>query len=355
MGFSNSNKILKNIDLHSDSFGGEVKYYLKKMRISVKEMAIRARITPRYLTQLFNNEHRDIFASVIEAMENAFDLKSGDLFQVYKYYNSKKLAIQSQKLDYLFEKFGINFLIKHPEFSQAIKIAFSEDMNDIAKLMILKRFYGVYWLEDYIKILDTIVISNHEIYRKRPNALVWIRYCELQVERIKNLPHLGIFRSTNFTYTFEKILSYMCIKEYSFAHRIALIKNFLAEKGIVLITKTYIEDSFVRAITLKKGLVRYIFLSDMHKNEGFIFFALLHEIIHTYYPNKKEDEVNIFLKNAYEEWKAKNEKHEIVALTKVCYLRVKAGNYFEISKLPSEDRKFYHDIIKNHQYVKFEE
>ncbi|TPR53400.1 helix-turn-helix transcriptional regulator [Metamycoplasma neophronis] len=341
------------IKLHGKTFSEELQYYLKKFKMTQRELSLRINVSAKYLNQILNNQFQEISASIIEALEYAFDLEAGSLIQVYNMYVNGEEVNKTKDFKQLTEKFGIQFLMKHPELAMMAKIKVDNDMTDTCKLIMLKKFYGVKKLEDYATYLKEHVMAEYSNYINKPNSIVWMRYCELSLARCVEHEQEGVFRLTFFEMVMKKLLNVMARREQSFTKRIETIKKYLFKKGIILITKPYIHNSFIRAISLKKRGTRYIFLSDMYNNEAFIFFSLLHEVVHCFYPDNSEEQTDIMLEDAYNKWENMTQSNY-----KAIYDAIHAHEQAHLSHDKDPDADISH-IVKliqeRYPYVEFED
>lgn len=288
------------IELHGKNFSDEINWFLKKYEMTQKELALRLGLSVKHINSILNDEIGDVFVSVLEGLEYAFRIPSGALTKIYHEYANRKISDNSEKIKFILNSFGINFLIEHPELAAPFNIKVEEEMSPYVKLMRLKKFYGVSNLEDYKTYLQEHILAEDKKYINKPNTYVWIRFCELSIDYDNN--NIGVFRKSVFDIIMRKTLNIMSNPEITFFEKIKRIKKFLATKGIVLVTKPFIENSFIRGITIKKGGKRYIFLSDMLHCEPFIFFTLLHEIVHCYFPYFKEEEIDKKVIEEYNHW-----------------------------------------------------
>ncbi|AWX42853.1 Uncharacterised protein [Metamycoplasma cloacale] len=294
---------LKDIVLHGNTFSEEIKYYLSKFQMTQKELSIRLGLSIKHVNSIINNEIADISVSILEGLEYAFRLETGSLTAVYHMYSNLKATRTSANIEEQLKKFGINFIIDHPELSYPFNIRITEQMPLHLKFLNLKRFYGVSSLNDYPEYLKEHVLAEYGKYFNKPNSYIWIRFCELSVKFDNNKP-VGVFRKGLFSPIIKTLLIIMSNEELTFEKKIAKIKDYLLTKGIILITKHFIEKSAIRGITLKKGGKRYIFLSDMYNVECYIFFALLHEIVHCYFPEETEENIDLKVIEEYKKYES---------------------------------------------------
>ncbi|WP_051520264.1 helix-turn-helix domain-containing protein [Metamycoplasma spumans] len=302
------------VKLHGNSFSEELQYYLKKFKMTQRELSLRINVSTKYLNQILNNEFQDLSASLIEAIEYAFDLDAGTLIQIYNIY-STNTEIENNNSDFIktSKRYGVDFLIQNPNLAKVANINVSEHMSNTCKMIMLKKFYGVKNLSDYDSYLKEHIMAEYGIYSDNPHSLVWIRYCELSLARFIEHDEEGAFRINFFEIVMKKIMTIISNKKMSFYKKVDTVKDYLFKKGIVLITKPHIKDCNIRAISLKKRGTRYIFLSDMYNAEPLIFFALLHEIVHCFHPEKLEKEIDAILKEILQSWTIeKNKKLAIV-------------------------------------------
>ncbi|TPI01551.1 XRE family transcriptional regulator [Mycoplasma struthionis] len=296
---------MKHIVTHGTNFIEEIEYYLKKFSMTQKELAMRLGLSIKHINSIMNDEILDISVSIIEGMEYAFHLETGTLSEVYQLYSNIKYAETHPEVAQVLSKYGINFLIKHPELALAAKITIYDQSPLYIRYMMLKRFYGVTDFAIYDNYLKSTVLADEELY-ENPNSKVWIRFCELSAANLINSEDLSVFRTSMFQSTFKKVLNLMANESFTFQEKIASLKKSLLNKGIILITIPFIEDSAIKAVTLKKGAKRYIFLSDMYKSESHIFYSLLHEIAHCYNPDSDEKTIDDLVALEYQQWESKN-------------------------------------------------
>ncbi|MBN0970754.1 helix-turn-helix domain-containing protein [Mycoplasma phocoeninasale] len=290
---------MKHIKTHGKDFADEIKYYLNKYSISQKELALRLGLSIKHINSILQNNVIDVSVSVLEALEYVFRLETGTLTEVYHVYSNFKNAYNLDNIEKTLTEFGVNFLVDHPELAIAANISIYESTPSHIKLMMIKRFYGVSKLSYYNDYLREHVLADESHY-KSPNTKIWIRFCELLASSNNKIENFGSFRKLMFQTIFRKILKIMVNINLSFEQKITMIKEALLIKGIVLVTMPFIENSLINAITLKKGSKRYIFLSDMFHSEAYIFYSLLHEMIHCYFPNYDENQIDERLSKEYE-------------------------------------------------------
>ncbi|MBU4691265.1 helix-turn-helix domain-containing protein [Mycoplasma zalophi] len=331
-------------------FNDELKLLLKSHKMSQKELAMRLGLSLKHMNTILKGDINELTVNVLEGLEYVFNLKSGTLSEKYYIYKNKQIisGLKDKVKNYLNE-YGINFLIQNPQLSSPFNIYIQENMYDYEKLMSLKKFYGVSNLEDYKLYLDEHVLAEFKKFHDKPNTYVWIRFCELGVDPYEPV---GTFRSNEYTPAIKKALNIMSSNK-PFNEKISLLKTFLRKKGIVLVTKKFIEDSMIRGITIKKGAKRFIFLSDMYQRECFIFFTLLHEIVHCYFPKKTEEEIDNFVIEEYERW----EKQTITQYKAIydaisCYNSAK----WQTQKNPNADVSYIWESLQlKYPKVTFEE
>ncbi|TPR53388.1 helix-turn-helix domain-containing protein [Metamycoplasma neophronis] len=292
---------MRHIKVHGDDFTEEIQYYLDKFGMTQKELALRLGLSIKHINSIMNNEVNDVSVGVIESLEYAFHLETGTLTEVYHIYSNMKETTTNKNIENELIKYGANFLSCHPELAMAANINMKPNTPLHIKLMMLKRFYGVAELSYYDKYLRENVLADEYTY-ENPNSKIWIRFCELLAVGSNNFTSLGTFRKSMFEPIFKKILNIIGNENIVFEEKIKLIKKSLMSKGIVLVTMPFIENSLIRAISLRKGAKRYIFLSDMSHSEGHIFFSLLHEVVHCYFPDLRENEIDSKVINEYHEW-----------------------------------------------------
>ncbi|AWX69166.1 helix-turn-helix domain-containing protein [[Mycoplasma] anseris] len=293
---------LEDIELHGDSFAKEIRYYLNKYQMTQKELSMRLGLSIKHVNSILNDAISDISVSVLEGLEYAFQLETGTLTTIYHIYSNLKSSKIHGYVEEQLRHFGINFIIEHPELSLPFNICITNKMPTHLKLLNLKRFYGVSSLNDYTSYLKEHVLAEQVKYLDKPNSYTWIRFCELSV-KFNDQP-IGVFRKGLFSPIMKKLLNIMSNKDLTFHKKIDEIKAYLITKGIVLVTKQFIEKSLIRGITLKKGGKRYIFLSDMYNTESYIFLALLHEIVHCYFPESSEVEIDQKVFEEYRYWES---------------------------------------------------
>ncbi|TPE57160.1 helix-turn-helix transcriptional regulator [[Mycoplasma] falconis] len=294
---------MKHIITHGESFGDEISYYLDKFNMTQKELAERLNLSIKHINSILNDDVQDVSISIIEALEYAFNLEVGTLTEVFYIYTNRRLIKDKNKTVNLLNNYGLKFLIDNPDLAKMANICISNDTSIDIKLMMLKRFYGVSLLHNYDQYLKNTVLAEPFTY-DCCNAKVWIRFCELvAAEYNQNSGEVGIFRNSMFSSVFKKTINIMA-GNLPFDQRIIQLKNYLLGKGIILITMPYIEGSNIRAISLKKGARRYIFLSDKWNSECYIFYSLLHEIVHCFNPNMSEEQINNTLLKEYHAWES---------------------------------------------------
>ena len=289
-------------ELHADNFSNEVKYLLRNLEMTQKELAMRLGVSVKHINSILKNTINDIPASVLEGLEYVFRLPAGLLSKVYNEYNNQRIVNTVENIDQVMNTYGLSFLIKHHELSLPFGILIDNEMEKYMRLMELKRFYGVSKLEDYHQYLMDHALAESKKYVDKKNVYIWIRFCELSIEGINNKKTLGIFRNGSFKSVITKVLTIMSEETDNFQTKIVKLKDFLGTKGIILVTRPFIEECIIRGITLKKGAKRYIFLSDMYHSEPFIFFGLLHELIHCYFPQYTEDAIDKQVMKEYFKW-----------------------------------------------------
>ncbi|WP_373435425.1 XRE family transcriptional regulator [Metamycoplasma equirhinis] len=282
---------MKHIKTHGNDFAEEIKYYLDRFSITQKELALRLGISVKHINTIMRGNINDVSVAVIESLEYAFCLETGTLAEVYHIYSNLKNANQIENLEKQLNEYGISFLMEHPELAIAANITIKEATPLHIKLMMLKRFYGVSKLPYYDDYLKTHVLADQETY-KNANSKIWIRFCEILAARSSDYENFGVFRKSIFTEVFKKSCKIILNNDLTFVEKIKLLKANLITKGIALVTMPFIENSSLCAIALKKGAKRYIFLSDMYHLEPYILFALLHEIIHCYFPEYNENQID---------------------------------------------------------------
>ncbi|MBN0919056.1 helix-turn-helix domain-containing protein [[Mycoplasma] gypis] len=283
-----------------ENFSDEIKYYLKVNEMSQKELAMRLGLSLKHMNSILNDEISELTTSILEGLENAFHLHPGYFSERYMVYRNKlKAAEMGEQIKIIFSEFGLDFLIRHADISLVYGFYIKKEMEDWQKLMELKRFYGVSNLLDYKEYLEKHILADSQKYQSDPNSYVWIRLCELGLDY--DGLNIGNFRNSQYHTTIKKVLNIMS-SDAKFLDKTTEIKKFLATKGIVLVTKRFLADSKIKSITLKKGAKRFIFLSDKYKRESYIYFSLLHEIIHCYLPNLKESEIDETVISEYENW-----------------------------------------------------
>ncbi|MGX9340688.1 hypothetical protein ACWXVL_02195 [Mycoplasma sp. 128] len=291
---------IPNID-QFESFSDEIKFLLDKNEMSQKELALRLGLSLKHVNSFLNEDSNVITTGIIEGLEFVFQLPNGSLWRHYQLYRNRKQGLDmGDDLKIHLESYGVKFLIKNPQLLIKQNIQIREEMEDWRKLMLLKEFYGVNKLENYKEYLEKHILAESKKYYNKPNTYVWIRFCELGIDH--NL-EVGNFRNSQFKVTLKKVLNIMS-SSVTFSEKIELLKHFLASKGIVLVTKKYITGAKIRGITLKKRAKRYIFLNDIYNRESFIFFNLLHEIIHCYLPDLKEEEIDKKVFEEYDNWES---------------------------------------------------
>ncbi|WP_412031305.1 XRE family transcriptional regulator [Metamycoplasma buccale] len=295
------------IKLHGSTFSEEIKFYLKNYEMTQKELAMRLGLSTKHINSILNNDIVDVSVSVLEGLEYAFRLDTGILTTVYNIYSNMKLAKMSNNIEDQLKNFGLNFIIEHPELSSPFDICINEDMPVHMKLMLLKKFYGVTSLSDYNEYLKEHVLAENTKFENKANSYIWIRFCELSVEYDKFQKYgIGVFRKGLFNAVIKRVLNIMSNSNLDFNSKVKELKNYLLSKGIILVTKPFIHNSNIRGITLKKGGKRYIFLSDMYHTESYIFFALLHELVHCYYSEYTEDQIDERVIKEYKTWEVSN-------------------------------------------------
>ncbi|WP_369085746.1 helix-turn-helix domain-containing protein [Metamycoplasma spumans] len=342
---------MKHIKTHGEDFTQELEYYLNKFSMTQKELALRLGISIKHINSIMNNEVNDISMNVIEALEYAFHLETGTLTEVYHIYNNKNEVIKNEGIEHKLNKYGAPFLIEHPELALAANISIKQNTPLHIKLMMLKRFYGVSDLTFYDKYLEENILAEPSTY-ENPNSKIWIRFCELSAANISGLNQLGTFRKSMFDPLYKKILNIIGNESITFKDKFVSIKKVLLNKGIVLITMPFIKNSLIRAVSLKKGAKRFIFLSDMNKLEGHIFYSLLHEIVHCYFPDFSENEIDNKVISEYYEWEKSR-----VSNYKAVY---DAINAYEQSRIIKERNKdvdisYIWTLLKEkYPYVSFE-
>lgn len=296
---------MKHVKIHGNDFTDEIKYYLKMFSMTQKELSIRLGLSIKHINSIMNNEVNNVSATIIEALEYAFHLEIGTLTEVYHIYNNLKTLKKNKNIEDDLKKHGIDFLINHPELALAANISIHENSPLHVKLIMLKRFFGVADLANYDKYLKDNVSAEEWTY-SNPNTKVWIRFCEL-LSIDKNIDeNVGIFRKSSFNSLYHKVLTIMSNTHCSFEEKMETIKKVLLSKGINLVTMPFIENSLIRAIALKKGAKRYIFLSDMFNSEAYIFYSLLHEIVHCFFSNYTENKIDKVVIKEYFAWEKNN-------------------------------------------------
>ncbi|AXE60659.1 XRE family transcriptional regulator [[Mycoplasma] phocae] len=344
---------MKHIKTHGKDFADEIKYYLNKYSISQKELALRLGLSIKHINSILQNNVIDVSVSVLEALEYVFRLETGTLTEVYHVYSNFRNAYTLENIEKTLTEFGVNFLIEHPELAIAANISIYESTPAHIKLMMIKRFYGVSKLSYYNDYLREHVLADESHY-KNPNTKIWIRFCELLALSNNKIENFGSFRKLMFQTSFRKILKIIINTNLTFEQKIAMIKDSLVVKGIVLVTMPFIENSLINAITLKKGSRRYIFLSDMFHSEAYIFYSLLHETVHCYFPNYDENQIDERLSKEYESFikSKKNVYHNVIGEA------IKAQNDFIKAKKENTNvdiSTFWIPLQDKYQYVAFEE
>ncbi|WP_427867389.1 helix-turn-helix domain-containing protein [Mycoplasmopsis arginini] len=301
---------LRHVELHGKNFGEEISYYLEKFSISQKELAQRLGLSTQYIYIIINSKvNVNLSMSIIEGMENVFNLELGTLSEVYSIYANKE-RVENENIEELLKNYGEDFIIANPSLPLISNIKLTKDMPVSKKLMMMNRFYGVADLKKYSQYLKENALADESVYAN-PNSKVWIRFCELSVlDAIKN-KEIGVFRKNTFELIYRKVVKIICKENKEFKEKIEELQSYLLTKGIILITMPFIEKSDIAAITFQKGAVRLIFVSDIFNCEAFIFNYILHEITHCFFANKGEKQIDEIYVNTYYDIKQKfNLKYE---------------------------------------------
>lgn len=346
---------MSKIEVHSKMFSDELKYYLRKFKMTQKELSLRLNLSVKHINSILNNDVLDISVNVLEGLEYVFHLEPGLLTAIYHVYTniraSKRKSSLGETVEEQLKAFGINFLIEHPELSLPFGVSVTDEMPIHIKLMMLKKFYGVMNLETYRTYLKERVLADKAKYYNKPNSYIWIRFCELSVDSEQN--NVGVFRRTTFTSIIRKVLNIMSAPNTKFLDKIGEIKRYLETKGIILVAKPFIENSGICGITLKKGGRRYIFLSDMRHSESHIFFSLLHEIVHCYFPNFNEDQIDEKVIKEYKTWeKGANTNYKAVYDAIVAIEQCKI---FQKQSPNADVSAIWDYVLTKHPYVSFQD
>ena len=340
------------IELHGKNFSDEIKYFLEKNEMTQKELATRLGISIKHVNSILNDEVVDVSVSVLEGLEYAFGIPAGLLTKVYHKYANIKTIDESDNIISDLNAFGIDFLIEHPELALPFGINIEEGTDLYLKFMRLKKFYGVSNLYNYRDYLFEHVLAESKKYVDKPNFYIWIRFCELSIQHNEET---GIFRKSAFELVMKKVLNIMSIESNNFATKTNLIKKFLLTKGIVLVTKNSINNNSLRGITLRKGRKRFIFLSDVYHSEPFIFFALLHELVHCYFSDYNEEEIDKKVISQYKKWESStNTKYKYIY--DVILYENQIHNLTLKNKLdPLMQKTLFESLIDKYDFVSFEE
>ncbi|WP_330463639.1 helix-turn-helix domain-containing protein [Metamycoplasma gateae] len=289
---------LKHIHLHGTNFGEEILFYLNKFSMSQKELAQRLGLSTQYVYIIINSKTNvNLSISIIEGLENVFNLELGTLAEVYSIYANKE-KVEAENIELLLKNYGEDFIIENPSLPLVGNIKLTKDMSISKKLMIMNRFYGVADLKNYYQYLKENALADESIYAN-PNSKVWIRFCELSVfDAIKD-KQIGVFRKNTFEIIYKKVIKIICNESKTFKQKIFELQNYLLTKGIILITMPFIDKSDIAAITFHKGARRMIFVSDIYNCEAFIFNYILHEITHCFFENKNEEQIDQIYSQTY--------------------------------------------------------
>ncbi|AZZ65758.1 XRE family transcriptional regulator [Metamycoplasma phocicerebrale] len=295
---------LKHIELHGSNFGEEINYYLNKYSMSQKELSQRLGISTQYVYIIINSkENVNLSLSIIEGLENVFNLELGTLSEVYSIYANEEKS-NDKNIEKLLSQYGEEFLIQNPNLPLASNLKLLKEMPISKKLMTMNRFYGVSDLKYYQDYLKENAIADEEVYQN-PNSKVWIRFCELSIPESINNKNLGVFRKTSFNLVFRKTIKTICQDNLNFEEKIKELKDYLLTKGMILITMPFIENSNIESIAFQKGARRLIFVSDIFECEAFIFRSILHEITHCFFIKSNENQIDEIYSKAYREFKSK--------------------------------------------------
>lgn len=341
------------IKLHGKNFSEEIQYFLTKNKMTQKELATRLGISTKHVNSILNDEVVDVSVSVLEGLEYAFGIPAGLLTKIYHKYTNIRMVEENKNIKADLNAFGIDFLTEHPELSIPFGITIDENMDLYLKLMRLKKFYGVSNLNNYRDYLFEHVLAESKKYLDKPNFYIWIRFCELSVDKLND--NVGIFRNSVFELLMKKVLNIMSNENVTFSWKIKLIKKFLLQKGIVLVTKHSINNNLIRGITLKKGRKRYIFLSDVFHSEPFIFFALLHELVHCFFSDYDEENIDKKVISEYKKWEEitqSNYKHIYDVINYYNQIQILTKK----NKLDSLTKKtLFETLIDKYDFVSFED
>ncbi|ENY54082.1 helix-turn-helix domain-containing protein [Metamycoplasma alkalescens] len=293
---------LTHVQLHGTNFGEEILYYLNKFSMSQKELSQRLGLSTQYIYIIINSKKNiNLSISILEGMENVFNLELGTLSEVYSIYNNQE-KLDDKEIEELLNAYGQDFLISNPSLPLISNLKLSKDMSVNKKLMIMNRFYGVADLKNYAFYLKENALADEDVYAS-PNSKVWIRFCELSLLEMMTNKEIGVFRKNSFDVIFKKVIKIICNENKEFKEKILELQNYLLTKGIILITMPFIEKSEIGAITFQKGAQRLIFVSDIYNCEAFIFNYILHEITHCFFSKEHEDEINDIYIKKYNEIK----------------------------------------------------
>ncbi|RMA77449.1 helix-turn-helix protein [Metamycoplasma subdolum] len=341
---------VEKVENRNDTFADKLKFYLEKYEMTQKELALRLGLSVKHINSILNDEVIDVSVSVLEGLEYAFRLETGILTKLYYTYSNLRSVRNNPNIEEQMKSFGLNFIIDHPELAVGFGAKITPDMENHIKLMKLKKFYGVTELPDYRQYLEEHILAETKKYHNKANSYIWIRFCELSVHYDKE--NLGVFRTGLFEAVLKKVLN-MMTSTFDFHKKIQNIKKYLMHKGIILVTKPFIEGSSIRAITLKKGGKRYVFLSDMYHSESYIFFSLLHELIHCFHNNLTEEEIDQKVIDVYRDWEKENPTNY-----RAIYDAINAYETHRkvVEKDPNIDTSYIWSVLQErYEYVRFED
>ena len=347
----------KVLNIEQKNFAQEIKVFLNKYQITQKELSLRLHLSIKHINSILNNEIKRISASVLDNLEYVLKLPFGSLTRLYHEHIALNEVQNIPNVEQQLREYGIDYISDHPELFLRYGVLIEKNMPLYKKMMQMKKFYGVSILSDYFKYLDVHALADATKYTQRPNSIVWIRLCENCIN-FENL-YIGTFRKNGFELCFKKVLNYMNSNEYSIFERLEKIKEFLYSKGIVLVLKPFIENSYIKSITIKKGGKRYIFLSDMLNTEPLIFFALLHELVHCYFPNFNEEQIDKKVISQYRKWEKNHKSNYKAIYDAINYINVVAPwSENEKNGKPLDEITKQHLLSllqKNYEYVTFED